>query len=87
MMMDLKKAFDAINHEKLRHKLYHCNVRGTIHELLASYLSERKQFVYANNLQSELQQVTFGVPQGSILGPLLFLIYINDLRNVLNSTP
>ena len=54
---------------------------------ITSYLSERKQFVYANNLQSELQQVTFGVPQGSILGPFFFLMYIHDLRNVLNSTP
>ena len=62
-------------------------IRGPTHELLTSYLSERKQFVYADNFQSELQQVTCGVPQGSILRPLLFLIYINDLRNVLNSTP
>ena len=68
-------------------KLYHYGIRGPTHELLTSYLSERKQFVHANNLQSELQQVTFGVPQGSILGPLLFLIYINDHQNVLNSTP
>ena len=54
---------------------------------ITSYLSERKQFVYAYDLQSELQQVTFGVPQGSILGPFFFLMYIHDLRNVLNSTP
>ena len=87
MMMDLKKAFDTVNHEKLPHELYHYGIRGPSHELLTSCLSQRKQFVYASNLQSELQQVTFGVPQGSILGPLLFLIYINDLRNVLNSTP
>ena len=85
--MDLKKAFDTVNHEKLLHKLYHYLTRGSTHELLTSYLSERKQFVYANNFQSELQQVTFGVSEGSILGPLLFLIYINDLRNVLNLTP
>ena len=87
MMMDLKKALDTVNHEKLLHKLYHYGIRDPTHELLTSYLSERKQFVYANNLQSELQQVTFGVPQGSILEPLLFLVYINDLRNVLNLTP
>ena len=62
-------------------------LRAPTHELLKSYLSERKQFVYANNLQSELQKVTFRVPQGFILGPLLFLIYIDDLQNVLNSTP
>ena len=87
MMMDLKKAFDTVNHEKLLHKLYHYGIGGPIYELLTSYLSERKQFVYANNFQSELQQVTFGIPQCSIFGQLLFLIYINDLRNVLNSTP
>ena len=87
MMMDLKEAFNTVNHEKLLHKLYHYGTRGSTHELLTSYLSERKQFVHANNLQSELQLVTFGIPQGSISEPLLFLIYINDLRNVLNSTP
>ena len=87
MMMDLKKGFDAVNHEKLLHKLYHNGIRGPTHELLKFYLSERKQFVYANNLQSELQLVTFGVPQDSISGPLVFLIYIHNLRNVLNSTP
>ena len=85
--MDLKKAFDTVNHKKLLHKLYHYGIRSLTHELLTSYLSERKQFVYPNNLQSELQQITFGVPQGSILGPLLFLSYINDIQNVLNSTP
>ena len=57
--MDLKKAFDTVNHEKLLHKLCHYGIRGPTHELLTSYLSERKQFVYANNFQSELQQVTF----------------------------
>ena len=54
MMMDLKKAFDTVNHEKLLHKLYHYCIRGPTHVLFTSYLSERKQFVYANNLQSEL---------------------------------
>ena len=87
MMMDLKKSFVTLNHEKFLHKLYHYGIKGPTQELLKSYLSERKQFVYATNHQSELQQVTFGVPQGFILGPLLFLIYINDLRNVFNSTP
>ena len=76
MIMDLKKAFHTVNHEKLLLKLYHYGIGGPTHELLTSYLSERKQFVCANNLQSEVQQVTFGVPARFHFGAIiLFNLY------------
>jgi len=69
MMMDLKKAFDSVNHQKLLYKLYHYGVQGPAYKLLNLYLSHRQQFVFANDSQSELKVVKYGVPQGSILGP------------------
>lgn len=81
IFIDLKKAFDTVNHKILLQKLYHYGVRGCAHEWFKSYLSNRKQFVKINNAESGLQDVTCGVPQGSIIGPLLFLIYVNDMVN------
>ena len=82
----LRKAFDTVSHILL-HKLYHYGIRGAAHSLIEGYLTSRKQFVSINNQQSCTKSINIGVPQGSILGPLLFLIYINDLSNAVSSCP
>ena len=79
VFIDLQKAFDTVDHNILLDKLNYYGARGTINSWFRSYLYNRKQIVSINGFKSNSKVIKYGVPQGSVLGPLLFLIYINDL--------
>ena len=86
MFIDLSKAFDTVDHDTLLKKLQMHGVRGLPLQLIQSYLTNRLQYTFVNGTKSNLSKVKCGVPQGSTLGPLLFLIYVNDLSNISNFT-
>ena len=86
VFVDIEKAFDTVHHEILCEKIKAYGLRGNVNNLLKSYLTDRKQYVSINGFDSDTRDVTCGVPQGSSLGPLLFLLYINNFFLCLSHT-
>ena len=82
LFLDVAKAFDSINHDILLYKLYCYGFRGVAHQWFASYINNRMQYVNADGVKFRLRLLRTGIAQGSILAPLMFLLYINDLPNV-----
>jgi len=77
--LDRQKAFDTVDHSILLAKLYNCGIRGNVYNWFKYYLYDRHQFVSVRGINSDIASVLYGVPQGSVLSPLLFLIYVYDI--------
>ena len=86
VFVDLQKTFDTVNHDILLFKLNHYGIRGVAFDWFKSYISDRIQYTTINNKRSKIQTIKYGVPQGSILGPILFLIYINELSQSIKNS-
>ena len=84
LLIDFRKAFDTINHKILEKKLQYCGIAGQMFDILFDYLKDRTQYVELNGIKSKTRVTVYGVPQGSLLGPRLFTIYINDLPDYIN---
>ena len=83
MYLDLSKAFDTLDHNILLRKLHHYGIRGIALDWFRSYLTDRKMYVDYKGITSKEHNINYGMPQGSVLGPLLFILYTNDLPNTL----
>ena len=83
-MLDLQKAFDTVNYDILLFKLKALGFKDDVIKWMSSYLTRREQMVNVNGVESDPAGITCGVPQGSILGPLLFLLYVNDMKAAVN---
>ena len=85
IFLDFQKAFDTVLHQRLLKKLNHYGIRGNIYDWLDVWLTQRKQRVIVSGYRSNFVSVKSGVPQGTVLGPLMFLIYINEIRSGVSS--
>ena len=83
IFIDIRKAFDTVNHDILLDKLECCGIRGILISFFRSYLTNRRQYTLVNGIKSDFGYVNCGVSQGSVLGPLLFLLYINDVKHAI----